>query len=132
MAYATVEDFTTFLDGEPAPPYAARLLTVAQQIVDDLLIGAVYDTDDDGNPTDPDVIAALRDATCAEAQYLAASGDETGAASNFGSMTAGAVSFSRFVGQTGRTIDANRIGPNVVSILRVAGLLPVHVIAAWW
>ena len=73
--YATEADFQAWL-GEPAPPGTARLLRDASLDVDDMLITAVYRVDTDDMPTDPRVIAALKDATCAQAQHRDEYGDD--------------------------------------------------------
>lgn len=132
MPYATVDDLTTYLAGDTPPAGAGGLLARASEIVDEILIGAIYDTDTDGNPLDPAVAAALRDATCAQAMYLAATGDQTGALAQFGSASAGAVSFSRMDGTQAPTAYTSRFAPAAVGVLRVAGLLPVTVLQPDW
>lgn len=133
MAYATVDDFEAYLDGEALPSNAARLLDTASDLIDDMLVGAIYDVDENGDPTDPADIATLKKATCAQAQYLAMLGDETGAQANFASASAGAVSFSRMIGSSpSRTIVSARYAPQAVSILRTAGFLPVGVLQPGW
>ncbi|WP_192809930.1 hypothetical protein [Actinomadura rudentiformis] len=126
--YATPDELTAWLDS-PAPPTAVRLLRVASQIVDEILIGAIYDTDADDAPTDPNVAARLREATCAQAAYLLALGDDTGATTQAGSHSVGGVSASR-------AQAAPRWAPQAVSVLRSAGLVPVHPVVpgrpVWW
>ncbi|WP_242882590.1 hypothetical protein [Actinomadura litoris] len=116
--YATPDELTTWLDA-PAPQGAVRLLRVASQIVDEILIGAVYDTDAFEAPTDPQVAERLREATCAQAAYLLALGDDTGATTQAGSHSTGGVSASR-------AQAAPRWAPQALSVLRAGGLLPIH------
>jgi hypothetical protein len=46
----------------------------ASKVVDELLVGVVYDVDDNKMPTDPDTAEALSDATCAIALEAKANG----------------------------------------------------------
>lgn len=59
---------------------ADALLRTASRMVDQLLVGRVYDTDAAGYPTDPDNVQALEDATCAIAVELDATGATSGGA----------------------------------------------------
>jgi hypothetical protein len=70
--YATPEEYE-------ASPYGAASgseevitarLAIASRHVDHLIRAAVYDVDEDQEPTDTEVIEALRDATIAQASYL--------------------------------------------------------------
>lgn len=132
MAYATVGYFEYYLDGESLPPYPERKLERASELIDEMLIGAIYEVDADGMPTDPADIDTLRKACCAQAQYTADLGDETGAAGQFVSASAGAVSFSRQIGQSSKSAAQARYAPGAVSILRTAGFLPVAVLQPGW
>jgi hypothetical protein len=73
--YATTADFAKLL--LKAPPVGARRgLAEASRLVDEMLLTAVYDVDDDtGLPTDAEHIAALRDATCLQLEWARESGD---------------------------------------------------------
>lgn len=68
--YATAAD--AFPNAVPAN--ADQLLRTASRIVDMLLKGRVYDVDANLMPTDPDVVQAMKDATCAIATELDATG----------------------------------------------------------
>lgn len=129
QSYATLADLAMFTGSEPGPD-AGRLLVKASRKVDLMLIGSVYDTDDDEMPTQPKVIAALRDATCAQVQYWDETGDTTGsnAAAGWRDVSIGKVRLSRTVGGSGNTAVAQEFAPTAIDILRVAGLLPVR---AW-
>lgn len=118
--YATTADLAVYLDAAP-PVGARRLLRKASRTIDYLLIGARYATDDAGLPTDPDVKAALRDATCAQADHLDA--DEQ--AGRYESVQIGSVRLQRaakgLVGPGGESV-----AQDAIDALAVAGLIPIH------
>jgi hypothetical protein len=74
MAYATTQQLQTYTGATP-PADATRLLGRASELIDDHIVTAIYDVDDQGNPTDAKIIAALADATCAQVEHWLA-GDE--------------------------------------------------------
>jgi hypothetical protein len=122
VAYATTADLEAWLDPEPLPPNAERLLEEASDDLDEVLIGAVYDTDEDGQPTDPDVAEMLRKATVRQVHWMMRRDDETGADSDVQSMTVGQRSFTRrTVGSAAGTTP--KVGPRAAQILRTSGLL---------
>jgi hypothetical protein len=123
MAYATTDDLGDYLSPDAPPANAARLLERASDLVDEMLIGAIYDVNDDGDPTDADVAAALTKATCAQAQFMMATGDETGAHTG-GTVKVGDVQITR-PASTGRSPGGGRYAPAALGALRVAGLRPV-------
>lgn len=82
--YATTTDYANALLAAP-PAGARRALLAASKVVDEMLLTAVYDVDDDGLPTTAAHIIALRDATCAQAEYAKRTGDAN-------SVGAGAIS----------------------------------------
>ncbi|MFE7029452.1 hypothetical protein ACFU9Y_04015 [Streptomyces sp. NPDC057621] len=124
MAYATVEQFADHMDPEPVPANARRLLETATIRIDELLVGARYSVDDDGNPMDPVDRAIFAKAVCLQAQFMKDTGDETGANANVTSMSQGGLSVGRSSGADGRTIP--RYSQDAVSYLRTRGVLPVH------
>ena len=73
-AYATVEDLGAFI-GDVAPQGAERLLDRASELIEEVTMTAWYAHDINGMPTDKGIIAALRDATCAQVEFWLA-GDE--------------------------------------------------------
>lgn len=116
MAYATVSDLEDWLDPEPAPANAARLLEEASDAIDGALTGATYD------PEDVDVQAVLKKACVRQVHWMMDRDDETGANNDLQSMSAGSRSFTR------RTVGegagaAPRIGPQAALVLRNSGLL---------
>ncbi|MFF3558967.1 hypothetical protein ACFYXS_02845 [Streptomyces sp. NPDC002574] len=123
MAYATVEEFTEYLDPDPVPANAARLLSRASTKLDQILTGAVYKTDSDGLPTDPALAAVFREAVCIQAQYIAALGDETGANANVSQMSLGNQTITRALSVVGP--GTPRVSQDLLDLLQVKGLLPV-------
>lgn len=117
-AYADIDDLETFLDESapdvPSEAVATRMLLRASELVDDYIRTAVYDVDDDGDPTDADDIAALRDATCAQVEFWFAGDEEDDVLGPFAALTIGGVSATP---QTPLTL-----APRAARILRRAGL----------
>jgi hypothetical protein len=121
--YATPEQLTAWT-GQPAPADADRLLARASEDIDDALISAVYCTDAAGMPTDPAIVQALADATCAQVEYQQATGDDgTGAAGRWDSVTIGPVSLSGRTDSPAAAGDVD-LAPRAYRVLRRAGLLP--------
>ncbi|RGC68425.1 hypothetical protein C5N14_13645 [Micromonospora sp. MW-13] len=120
MAYATVEELEAYLGATVAR--ATLLLTRASRDVDRALLCAVYDVDD------PDVQAALRDATCEQVAGNLDSGDTTGsgAAPPTSGFSIGKVSVQRGgQGAGGSAAQASKIGPlwpQAWAVLQQAGL----------
>ncbi|MFK0289938.1 hypothetical protein ACIQU6_05530 [Streptomyces sp. NPDC090442] len=126
--YATPEQYAAWT-GEPAPEGAERLLARASEDVDSALLTAVYPVDEDGDPTQATIAAALRDATCAQVEYQLAAGDDgTGAAGQWDSVSIGPVSLS---GRSGRSAGSSGVdlAPRADRILRRASLEPGQVFA---
>lgn len=126
--YATAADYLAYCNGV----ITDTLLKQASLRVDELIIGAVYETDSNDQPTDPDIIDALREATCAMAQWMNEQGDTTGTGgSSSGTLKSASIgSASWSYGDsptTGRQLTTSSgllVAPVAVSVLRVAGLLP--------
>ncbi|MFJ2029431.1 hypothetical protein [Streptosporangium sp. NPDC087985] len=125
MAYATVEDLRTWLSDTP-PTGAERMLNRATRYIDNVLLKtSIYDVDEDGQPTDDTVTAALRDACCATVEWWDANGDDgIAAGSDYSNVTAGSISLSKAsrTDPTGGAVDPRR-APEAVEILDAAGLL---------
>lgn len=121
--YATEGDFTEWLKPDPVPAGAARLLRDASLEVDEMLLTAFYRVDHDGRPTDPLVVAALRDATCAQAEFRATYGDEVESQEAGESISLGPLSFG---GRRGGTTAGSvpQVSPKALRYLRLAGLVP--------
>lgn len=121
------------------PDNAGALLRVASRLVDAATVTTVYATDSDGRATDPRLLAALRDATCAQAAAWAALGiDPTkGPASDPGpavvaakSIGSASITYDRSGAQIAaqaRAQAATTLAPEAWSILAAAGLLTSRV-----
>ncbi|WND36925.1 hypothetical protein RI578_22725 [Streptomyces sp. BB1-1-1] len=121
--YATPEQLTAWT-GQPAPADADRLLARASEDVDDALTTAVYVTDTAGMPTEPKIVQALADATCAQVEYQQATGDDgTGAAGRWDSVSIGPVALSGRKDGPATAGDVD-LAPRAHRALRRAGLLP--------
>ncbi|MFE4651535.1 hypothetical protein [Streptomyces sp. NPDC056707] len=134
MAYATEAEFTVFLAPDGTPAQARRLLETASDLIDELLVGAVYGVDDQGNPSAPAIAAAFAKAVCYQAQYMTATGDETGASANVSSISQGGLSLTRSLGSgTSGASRTPRYSENAVGVLCTAGILPIspHTYR-WW
>lgn len=135
--YATVTQFDNLYGTGTAANEGITDATLAEATItiDELLIGAVYDvTGADELPADTGVAATLRDAVCAQARWIAASGDPSGQGlvANLTSASIGSVSWSangslNMPGGAGQTTSGRLVGSGALSVLRVAGLLPAGV-----
>lgn len=135
--YATVEQLAAYPGGDQiAASDAEALLDDASADVDDMLFGAVYEVDDDGMPTAPEVAAVLARATLAQAVYLDELGDRTGAGRLWQSASIGGVSYTR--ARSTRSPTAPDYAPRALTILRTAGLISARVTSprdqggGWW
>lgn len=72
LVYATVEHLAEWCN--PLPDNAATLLREASGLTRKATRCDSYDVDPAGKPTDPDVIAAFRDATCRHVAFWVANG----------------------------------------------------------
>lgn len=126
--YATSGDLTAYPVTVPAGVSAGLLLQRASRDVDRALLTAVYETDDDGMPTDADIRQALRDATCEQVAGYLDSGDltGTGAAPPTAGFTIGKISVQRGgQGASGGAVQSVKIGvlyPQAWQVLQQAGL----------
>ncbi|WP_437582728.1 hypothetical protein ACSAGD_10710 [Paramicrobacterium sp. CJ85] len=134
--YATPSDYFDFLDGDVPDPIPDEkqlnaMLRRASTVIDGRLRLSVYDTDEDGYPTDADVSDALKEATCAQAAWFEETDDVTGADSQSGVVKIGSVSLGGSGVSGGasnnRSAADSRISPEAVEILRNAGLLTTAV-----
>lgn len=74
MQYATPDDLGVWLDPDPVPANANRLLRAASGLVRSTTAGAVYHADAEGLPTSSRVATAFLEATLAQAEAWAANG----------------------------------------------------------
>jgi hypothetical protein len=127
MPYATRAELVDYAPAGtviPDDPEATRKLTRASERIDLALISSVYDVDDDGLPTDAEVIAAMRDATCAQALWFMETGDETGAAGQYQTVSIGSVNLGRGNSGMSQSRGGQDLAPQADTHLRLAGLLP--------
>lgn len=121
-AYATADDLKAWLAADP-PDDATRLLGHAQRLVDSALTSSMFTTDANGNPTDAGVIAALRDATCAQVEDWIVNGDETNSQDFVGMATVDGLTISRAGGRA-----KLRLCDRAYDILKAAKLKPGTVV----
>lgn len=130
--YATLAEYRDWLDDQTVDVSDA-LFARASEIIDEALIGAVYAVDTvTQKPTDTAELEAVRDATCAQVQWLLANGDTTGTGSDatYKTVSIGSVSLgerTNAVASSVTTVSGVPLAPGVVRVLRVAGLLPASV-----
>lgn len=120
-AYATEAELTAFVGS--AVSDGARLLERASELVDSHVV-ATYDVDSSTDlPTDTDVAAALRDATCAQVEFWV----EVGEDHDISGMAGRDVSIGRL------SIDKlpDELAPRARRFLANAGLLHPIQAAAW-
>jgi len=120
--YATVADLHNWLDADE-PVDSLRLIRHAQRLVDSAITSAMYKQDANGNPTDAGVLAALRDATCAQVEDWIINGDETSSLDKLGSLNMDGVAFTRSGGAR-----KFRLCDRAIDILKAAKLVPGTVI----
>jgi hypothetical protein len=122
MSWATADDYTAW-SGSASPGGIEATLRRAENVIKPYLITAVYDTDDEGQPTDTAILAALRDATCAQASEIV-KGDASGemSAAGFSSVGIGSLSLGLKDSSTSFAFSGAITG-EVRAILSAAGLL---------
>jgi len=126
--YATLADYRNWLDDQTVDVSAA-LFARASEVIDEVLIGAVYVIDNGTQlPTVTTILEAIRDATCAQVQYMIASGDTTGTGttSSWGNVKIGSVALSEkklLTASPMKTITGADVASAALRPLRIAGLL---------
>lgn len=118
--YATAAEYATY-SGQTAPADVDRQLRRASEVVDDVLLAAVYDVDAAGMPTASDVVGALSDAACAQVEYWAAVGEDVDTAGPVQAVSIGSVSLTYGAGAD--RAGPSRVAPRAVRHLARAGLL---------
>lgn len=125
--YATPQELADWLGLDEPPAGASTALRDASLAVDMLLVGAVYAVDGEEQPTDPKVIAALRDATCAQAAFKPkGSNDPAPEGGKVASVKVDKVSKTYAVSPTTGAVVEDAYSQQAVNILRIAGLVPAH------
>ena len=127
--YATQEDYQAW-SGDETAEVSPMVLARASLDLDEALIGAWYSVNGEGMPVDGKIITALKEATCAQVHATrkgqAAGGD--GIPGKVTSASIGGASYTIEAGPDPDEIMDNGLSRSANSILRVEGLLPVHVI----
>jgi hypothetical protein len=124
--YATADDMAAYT-GTTAPANADALLAKASRFLDSSVFRLCwYQADGDGLPTNALVVAAFRDAVCAQAAWWDELGDSTGAmGAGWGSVQIGSVNLSRSVTNVAASASpARQIAEEVWDVLRSPDLTP--------
>ncbi|MEU4444894.1 hypothetical protein AB0K14_03225 [Actinosynnema sp. NPDC050801] len=116
--YATTAELAAYGGEHLVDDDSPRLLARASELVDSLLVTAVYDVDAQGYPLDEQTRDALRRATCAVVEWWHETGDPTGAGGQFTEAALGTLRLKR-----AETSSAPDIAPTAVRVLATAGLL---------
>lgn len=123
--YATKDQFEEYLDGEPVPNGAGRLLRSASRDVDEMLIASQYPVDAAGHPTLPEHEEAIREATCMQALHRDEHGDEIDMLGSGESVRLGPLGFGgAFSSGPKPTQPVPKWNPEAYRVLRLAGLVP--------
>lgn len=120
--YATADDVINWI-GDYPPANVDILITRASMVVEELIIGVVYDTDVDGLPTDDTVIDAMRDAVCAQVQWWIPPTPAAGVCDQEDGWPRLARA-SRPDPTVGGAMARPDVAPDVRRILHVAGMFP--------
>lgn len=124
--YATSEQLATWLGGT-APADASRLLARASELIDDVLLTAVYDVDPTGAPTDTATAQALADAVCAQVEFWAAGDEEDDVLGPLQGAAVGSVQQQYGAGDNRAT--PMYLAPRAARVLRAAGLTGGRVVS---
>lgn len=132
--YATLAEYRDWLD-DPTVDVSDALFARASEIIDEALIGAVYVINQGTQlPTDATELEAIKNATCAQVEWMIETGDTTGtgSATEYDSVKIGSVSLSGKKTQATspmRTDSGAWVAPNAVRVLRIASLLPAGILS---
>lgn len=128
--FATVEDYTTYTN-DGAPGNVDRLLRIASAWVQDTVKRARFAVTADGDPEDPHVVEALRDATCEQVYVWVQNDVEPGRSPERGAVTSSSIGDASISYETDsvvrdRNLIASAIAPTALTILDAAGLWEGH------
>lgn len=141
MSYATPTDFGAWNGTLVQPSDIQRLLDRASDLLDAALITAVYAIDANSNPTDAVIVAALKNACCAQVEWWIVTDVEFGMVSRQQLVNMGAVGAweNAAAGDLSRTAPWSpaqgvptgraRLAPRAREILLVARLWNVRPLA---
>jgi hypothetical protein len=128
--YASVKQYRDW-SGDTWTP-AQRVQVKIQRASEDLdlaLVAAVYRTDADGMPLDPQLANVLARACSAQIAWLLDVNDDSGVKRQFASTSVGGVSATRVASAQGGALPV--LAPRCLSILRVNGILPAAPLISW-
>ena len=125
--YATYADYqaSPYGKAEAAEADVVAGLAIASRDIDDLLLTACYDVDEDDMPTDTDVAEAIREATIAQCSYgIDPSADLADGALPAGVASVSAGSIAITIAKPAAEIRVRGVvySPRAWSLLRGAGL----------
>ena len=128
--YATVAQYQQWASDQLTPvDLISQYLVAASETMDLALIGAVYPTDADGQPTQPAHISVFQRACCAQVQWLIANGDIAGVKSQYASTAMGGITQTRTARAQGSVLPT--LAPRAASILQTAGVLATAPLINW-
>lgn len=136
LVYATAAELATWMDAD-APDNATALLRQASILVGRACRNDLYDVDGSGKPSDPDLVEAMRDAVCAQAEYwvvakvnpIAGAGGVVGVITEvtLDGATRKADTTAAVAAATEAVTSTTILGSVALSILRNAGLASSYV-----
>lgn len=128
--YASVKQYRDWSGDHGTPAQIIQVkLQRASEDMDLALVAAVYRTDADGMPLDPQLANVLVRATSAQVQWLLGDNDDAGVKRQYASTNVAGVSMSRTRSSQGGALP--RLCPRALSILRVNGVLPAAPLLNW-
>jgi hypothetical protein len=129
-AYASIAQYRSWSGDQFSPDdLVTTALRRATEVIDRVLIGAVYATDPDGMPTDAGVLNVFMRATCAQGQFILANNDFANVKSQYSSTSMGGVSQTRAAAAQNQMFPP--VAPQAAAILQVAGVLPSAPLVNW-
>jgi hypothetical protein len=134
QVYATRADLVAYAPAGftvPTDPEATRLLTSASKLIRRATKTAIYDVDAQGYPSDVDIRAAFRDATCAQALWWLDTGDERGTAGQYQTMSIGSVSLSRGSAGGSAAASGQQLAPQAETELRDGRVLAGSIVQSY-
>lgn len=128
--YATLDAYRAW-SGDAITPDLLVSVTLqrASEDIDNALIGAVYQVNQNGMPVDAMVIDAISRACCAQCAYLLADNDPTGVKHQYTSTNVGGVQAVRAASTVAPQFPL--LAPRAAQILHITGVLPSATLIAW-
>lgn len=123
--YATLEDLREFIGKTPPSSIGDAQLREASEVVDEILLTAIYRTNAEGVAACVATRDAIRDATCAQALHTDEYGSESELAAQGGAVSLGPLSLPA-INSGGSKGSGGGVGPwspRAIRILRGQGLI---------